>query len=154
MTQTHLQPSPLPQILLPDMAMAIVLPHQVTLSREVSPTCQTTALQSVVFGQTQHLLIVLTLMRALASGTGPTALSTKRWGPPLEMQNGQIMELGQHQERTQHMHQLQMLSQRIKAQRRCMQCFHLHRIYRMQTWQVNYSSSALRPFAIMTGNWR
>ena len=77
MTQTHLQPSPLPQILLRDMATAIVLPHQVTLSTEVSPTCQTTALQSVAFGQTQHLLIVLTLMRALASGTGPTALSTQ-----------------------------------------------------------------------------
>ncbi len=76
MTQTHLQPSPLPQILLPDMASAVVLPHQVTLSREVLPTCQTTAFQSAAFGQTLHLLIVLTLMPALASGTGPTALST------------------------------------------------------------------------------
>ncbi len=75
MTQTHLQPSPLPQILLPVMVTAIVLPRQVTLSRETLTTCQTTALQSVAFGQTQRLLIVLTLMRALASGTGPTALS-------------------------------------------------------------------------------
>ncbi len=76
MTQTHLQPSPLPQILLLVMAMAMVLPRQATVSREVPTTCQTAALQSVAFGQTQRLLIVLTLMQALASGTGPTALST------------------------------------------------------------------------------